>query len=185
MSNLYKRSSNKLAIFHIDDTTLRFALSHFLLFNLNITLTWNFALFPKIVLNSIIKIATRYCYVLLVLSHDQISLLCLNQAFKVSLHQNSKACPHHWSSQVCFDFSHLWGNFLTCGNIGNIIGGSSKLTDLICNTDISEIFFPQFLCFWDAWELLSKLPEIFWGRTRYLDLPLNQLVLISKIKSLH
>lgn len=87
---------------------------------------------------------SRYYYVLLVLSHDQISPLCLIQALKISSQQNTKACPRQWASKLYFGYSNLQENFLTRGNARNIIEGPSKITDLICCIDHSEMFFPQF-----------------------------------------
>ena len=91
MANFHTRSVNKLVICHIDTINPGMVLITFALnFDLDIVLICNFALFPEIVLNCFIKITTRYCCVLLVLSHDQISLLCLIQAFRTSSHQNAK-----------------------------------------------------------------------------------------------
>ena len=41
---------------------------------------------------------------------------------------------------------HLWANFLTSVNARNITGGPSRLTDLLCNTDSSEMFFSPVFC---------------------------------------
>lgn len=85
-----------------------------------------FVLFPEIILNSFVKRTTRYCYGLLVLSHDEISPLCLIQAFKISSHPNGEACLLQGDSKLYFDYSHLWGNFFTYKNARNIIGGAIK-----------------------------------------------------------
>lgn len=108
-------------------------------------------LFTEIVLNYVIKITTRYCYILL-LSHDQISLLFLIQTFKTSSYQNPKLAHICEAPNfvlivpICDKFPYIWKNLrvLTYGNGRNRIGGPSNFTYLICNTDIFEMFFSQF-----------------------------------------
>lgn len=173
-------------IFHIGTINSWFGLSLFLLLTLNIILTWNFSLFPEIVLNSIIKIATRYCYVLLVLSHDQISLLCLIQAFKVSSDQNSKACPHQWGSKFCFDYSHLWRNFLTCGNVGKHNWGILRTYwSNMQHRHFWNILFP-FFCVSVKWlRVALKVTRNMLRQNQIPGFAFKLTDLISKITSLH
>ena len=115
MASFHKSSVNKLLFCHIGTINPGIILGMFAFnFDLDIVLIWNFALFPEIVLNSFIKITTRYCYILLLLSQDQISLLCLIQTFKTSSYQNTKLAHICEAPNfvlivpICDKFPYIW-----------------------------------------------------------------------------